>query len=54
MGNYQILSELDMPAERQARWRYGASSTLVRGPGCYAFQVDGTNFGDVIVFAVRP
>lgn len=51
MGAYQVLSELQMPAEQQARWRYGASSTLVRGPGCYAFQVDGTAFSDVIVFA---
>jgi hypothetical protein len=51
VGDYQVLSELGMPAEQQVRWRYGASSTLVRGPGCYAFQVDGTNFSDVIVFA---
>ncbi len=53
MGDYQVLPDLEMPAERQMRWRYGASSTLVRGPGCYAFQVDGTNFSDVIVFAAR-
>ncbi len=46
-----VLPELEMPAEQQVRWRYGASSTLLRGPGCYAFQVDGTNFNDVIVFA---
>ncbi len=51
MGSYHVLSELQMPTEQQARWRYGASSTLVRGPGCYAFQVDGTKFSDVIVFA---
>jgi hypothetical protein len=24
--------------------------TLLPGPGCYAFQVDGTSFSDVIVF----
>jgi hypothetical protein len=50
-GDYGIVSALDMPAEQRVRWRYGVSSTLVRGPGCYAFQVDGTNFSDVIVFA---
>ena len=50
-GDYGIVSQLDMPVEQQARWRYGVSSTLLRSPGCYAFQVDGTSFSDVIVFA---
>lgn len=53
-SDYEVLRELEMPAERQVRWRYGVSSTLLRGPGCYAFQVDGTNFTDVIVFAAAP
>jgi hypothetical protein len=26
----------------------------VRGPGCYAYQVDGIGFSDVIVFEARP
>jgi hypothetical protein len=52
VSDYQVLAELEMPAEQQVRWRYGASSTLVRGPGCYAFQIDGSNFSDIIVFAV--
>ena len=26
------------------------SFTRVRGPGCYAYQVDGTGFSEVIVF----
>ncbi|TQS45181.1 hypothetical protein [Cryptosporangium phraense] len=26
------------------------ATTMVSGPGCYAYQVDGTNFSDVIVF----
>jgi hypothetical protein len=30
-----------------ARW---PSFTRVKGPGCYAYQVDGTNFSAVIVF----
>ncbi len=44
-------SELELAAEQETQWRYDPSSTLRRGPGCYAFQVDGTNFSDVIVFA---
>jgi hypothetical protein len=49
--DHGALRELELPAEQQVRWRYGVSSTLLRGPGCYAFQVDGTSFSDVIVFA---
>lgn len=49
-----VLPELEMPAEQQLRWCYGVSSTLLRGPGCYAFQVDGTTFSDIIVFAATP
>jgi hypothetical protein len=49
--DHGALRELELPAEQQVRWRYGISSTLLRGPGCYAFQVDGTSFSDVIVFA---
>lgn len=30
--------------------RYRASYTRVRGPGCYAYQVDGTSFSRVVVF----
>jgi hypothetical protein len=53
-SDYEVLRELEMPAEQQVHWRYGVSSTLLRGPGCYAFQVDGTNFSDIIVFAAAP
>jgi len=28
------------------------SSTYVTGPGCYAYQVDGSTFTEVIVFRV--
>lgn len=35
--------------------RYLPSYTRVRGPGCYAYQVDGTSFSRVVVFrAVWP
>jgi hypothetical protein len=31
-------------------WRQSPSYTRIRAPGCYAYQVDGTNFSTVIVF----
>jgi hypothetical protein len=36
--------------EQNGRWRYGGADTLLPGPGCYAFQVDGTTFSRQIVF----
>jgi hypothetical protein len=39
-----------MRAERSDSWSYGPSLTILPGPGCFAFQVDGTNFSSVIVF----
>jgi hypothetical protein len=44
------LRELVFPAEESKAWRYGPSFTIVPGPGCYAFQVDGINFSKVIAF----
>jgi hypothetical protein len=44
------LRELEFPRQKSDSWRYGPSFTLLPGPGCYAFQVDGTSFSDVIVF----
>jgi hypothetical protein len=44
------LSELEFPPEESDSWRYGPSFTIVPGPGCYAFQVDGVNVTKVIVF----
>jgi hypothetical protein len=35
-------------------WRQFPSSTDVEGPGCYAWQVDGTTFTETIVFQVVP
>jgi hypothetical protein len=35
-------------------WRQFPSYTRVRGPGCYAYQVDGTTFSRVIVFRAAP
>jgi hypothetical protein len=39
--------------EERSRWRYRPSTTLLPGPGCYAFRVDGTTFSTRIVFAAR-
>jgi hypothetical protein len=44
------LRELEFRRQKSDSWRYGPSFTLLPGPGCYAFQVDGTSFSDVIVF----
>ena len=38
---------------RQAGWRVTAIPTLVRAPGCYAFQVDGLGFSYVLAFGVQ-
>jgi hypothetical protein len=49
------LEELELPAQESDSWRYGPSETIVPGPGCYAFQVDGATFSEVIVFrAAHP
>lgn len=39
-----------MTADSTSEWRYYPTTTLLPGSGCYAFQVDGTGFSDVIVF----
>jgi hypothetical protein len=33
-----------------AGWREWPGATYLRTPGCYAWQVDGTDFSTVIVF----
>lgn len=47
------LPELEFPKEQSDSWRYGPSFTIVPGPGCYAFQVDGDTFSKVIVFEAQ-
>ena len=44
------IARLRFAVKRRPDWDFGVSSTLVRAPGCYAFQVDGRMFSDVIVF----
>jgi hypothetical protein len=50
-------SELQFPVETSVSspelepgWRQLGSETRVRAPGCYAYQIDGLNFSEVIVF----
>jgi hypothetical protein len=35
-------------------FRFWSSNAGVRGPGCYAWQIDGVGFTDVVTFEVRP
>lgn len=56
-GDAVPTAELRLPPGAPAggeRWRQWPSSTRVQGPGCYAYQVDGTTFSYVIVFRARP
>jgi hypothetical protein len=39
-----------MTADTTREWRYYPTETLLRTPGCYAFQVDGTDFSFVVIF----
>jgi hypothetical protein len=56
LGYGQHLSELRWPAGRSVisggAYRWWASATLFRAPGCYAFQADGTSFSKVVVMRV--
>jgi len=49
-GSEELVTELEFRAEETDSRRYGPSVTILPGPGCYAFQVDGSNFSKVIVF----
>jgi hypothetical protein len=40
-------------AARRAGWRVTDVPTLVRDPGCYAFQVDGVGFSYVLAFGAQ-
>jgi hypothetical protein len=53
-----LLPELQLPAgsggSDPSGWGNWPSYTMPRAPGCYAYQVDGTSFSEVIVFQVVP
>jgi len=50
----RLLEELAFPGHSADNWSGGwrnfPSYTRLRGPGCYAYQVDGAGFSDTIVF----
>ena len=45
------LEGSDSSPELEPGWRQLGSETRVRAPGCYAYQVDGPDFREVIVFS---
>jgi hypothetical protein len=42
---------LRQPADTAREWRYLPGFTLLRGSGCYGFQIDGVGFSQVVVFS---
>jgi hypothetical protein len=46
----QLLAPGQGAATPRGSGREWMTFTRVRGPGCYAYQVDGTSFSEVIVF----
>jgi hypothetical protein len=42
---------LRQPSDTSREWRYLPGYTLLRGSGCYGFQIDGTGFSQVVVFS---
>jgi hypothetical protein len=58
-GEQPTVSKLVVPAgptvnETNDGYREAPGGTYLRGPGCYAWQVDGLSFSYVIVFKVIP
>jgi hypothetical protein len=43
----------DQGSPPDPNFRFLASATLFRAPGCYAFQIDGSTFSKIIVVRVR-
>jgi hypothetical protein len=59
MNDQRPLAELPFPSAKQVgiyrrQWRTTGSTTRVRAPGCYAYQIDGTTFSRVVVFRAAP
>jgi hypothetical protein len=54
-GGNPALTEMQFPPGPPASttgggWRNWPSATLLKTPGCYAWQIDGTNFSTIVVF----
>jgi len=43
---------VDQGSPPDPEFRFLASATLFRAPGCYAFQIDGTSFSEIVVARV--
>jgi hypothetical protein len=58
VNEQELLPELELPAgsggSNPGGWGAWPSFTMPRVPGCYAYQVDGLSFSEVIVFQVVP
>lgn len=50
----ELVREIRLSEEKVFGWRERPSLTRLRAPGCYAYQVDGRGFRDVIVFDAVP
>ncbi len=48
-----LPSELWIDAAGSSNWRSQATYTRLRLPGCYMYQVDGTNFTETIIFEAK-
>ncbi len=56
LGTSTARSDLQLPSGKgqdPGGWRGWPSYTRLRAPGCYGYQVDGTNFSTVIVFLAK-
>jgi hypothetical protein len=39
-----------VPAQTRGHWRYTPTSTVLRGAGCFGYQIDGANFSEIVAF----
>jgi hypothetical protein len=46
-------SGVDQGSPPDPDFRFLASATLFRAPGCYAFQIDGSSFSRIVVVRVK-
>lgn len=49
------LPDMQFPPQNASAtgWRNWPSATLLKTPGCYAWQIDGTTFSTVVVFKAK-
>jgi hypothetical protein len=54
LGQGIPVTELRLEANGEGKpWDNWPTSTLVREPGCYAYQIDGEGFSNVVTFAAQ-